>query len=144
MQPKHSRVKHHLNPYEYWYWRETISNQEDRDQYKLAPSSIPYAGEGPMGIGIKVENSRGTGLNSSTRTVIQTLRVSNIQKAQGIISNAEGKGEDVEKKAITNVISILYPYAPYDGQRDALQQLIYWQKDLILIAKTSFGKSMIL
>jgi hypothetical protein len=44
----------------------------------LALSSIPYAGEGPMGIGVEVENSRGTGLNSSIRTVIQTLRVSDI------------------------------------------------------------------
>jgi superfamily II DNA helicase RecQ len=39
---------------------------------------------------------------------------------------------------------LLYPYFPQDGQRDALHHLIYRKQDLILIAKTSFGKSMIL
>jgi hypothetical protein len=41
-------------------------------------------------------------------------------------------------------MKLLYPYPPRQGQRDALGQLIYKRKDLILIAKTSFGKSMVL
>ncbi|EED19717.1 conserved hypothetical protein [Talaromyces stipitatus ATCC 10500] len=38
---------------------------------------------------------------------------------------------------------MLYPYAPRRGQLDALFQLIFNRGDLILIAITSFGKSMI-
>ena len=45
---------------------------------------------------------------------------------------------------IDEAIQLLYPYAPWKDQRNALRQLIYKRKDLILIAKTSFGKSMIL
>ena len=46
--------------------------------------------------------------------------------------------------AIDNAVKRLYPYAPREGQRYALRKLLDHQSDLILIAKTSFGTSMIL
>ena len=46
--------------------------------------------------------------------------------------------------AIDEAIKRLYPYSPREGQRYALRKLLGDQTDLILIAKTSFGKSMIL
>lgn len=52
--------------------------------------------------------------------------------------------KDQQLTAIDKAISMLYPYRPRSGQRLALHTLIYEKKDLILIAKTSFGKSMIL
>ena len=64
--------------------------------------------------------------------------------AQRIIAGTEGVEEVEQNRAIEEAIQLLYPYPPHKGQHDALQQLIYKQKDLILIAMTSFGKSMIL
>jgi hypothetical protein len=46
--------------------------------------------------------------------------------------------------ATYEAIRLLYPYAPRDSQVEALHHLIYRHEDLILIARTSFGKSMIL
>src|SRR3981189_72817 len=79
-------------------------------------------------------------------TIVETRVVSADQAAQAqrIIAGA-GRAEEAEQnKAIDEAIQLLYPYAPREGQRNALRQLIYKRKDLILIAKTSFGKSMIL
>jgi superfamily II DNA helicase RecQ len=59
-----------------------------------------------------------------------------------IIDAKEDKNR--QKAAIYDAIELLYPYAPRDGERDILHHPIYHQKDLILIAKISFGKSMIL
>jgi superfamily II DNA helicase RecQ len=67
-----------------------------------------------------------------------------VAKAQKIIADAARADEVEQNKAIDEAIQLLYPYAPREGQRNALQHLIYKGKDLILIAKTSFGKSMIL
>lgn len=41
-------------------------------------------------------------------------------------------------------IRLLYPYWPREGQLDAIHHLMYEKKDLILIAATSFGKSLVL
>jgi len=67
-----------------------------------------------------------------------------VAQAQRIIAGAKGADEVEQNRAIEEAIQLLYPYPPREGQRDALRQLIYKGKDLILIAKTSFGKSMIL
>ena len=79
-------------------------------------------------------------------TTVQTCVVSadQIAWAQQIIAGAARAEETEQNKAIDEAIQLLYPYAPREGQCNALRQLIYKQKDLILIAKTSFGKSMIL
>ncbi len=79
-------------------------------------------------------------------TTVETRTVSADQAAQAqrIIAGAAKAEEAEQNKAIDEAIQLLYPYAPRKGQRDALRQLIYNRKDLILIAKTSFGKSMIL
>jgi superfamily II DNA helicase RecQ len=65
-------------------------------------------------------------------------------KAQGIIRGAQTRGETDQNAAIIAAIEELYNFPPRDGQREALRQLIFLRKDMILIAKTSFGKSMIL
>ena len=67
-----------------------------------------------------------------------------VARAQRMIAGAEGAGKTEQNKVIEEAIQLLYPYPPREGQRDALRHLIYKRKDLILIAKTSFGKSMIL
>jgi superfamily II DNA helicase RecQ len=67
-----------------------------------------------------------------------------VTQAQRIIADARNASEAEQNRAIEEAIQLLYPYPPRQGQRDALRQLIYKRKDLILIAKTSFGKSMVL
>jgi hypothetical protein len=53
-----------------------------------------------------------------------------IKQAQGIISKAFRKDIPEQKKAIDEAIQLLYPYAPREGQRDALHQLIYLRRVL--------------
>jgi hypothetical protein len=65
-------------------------------------------------------------------------------EAQGIIRGAQTRGKTDQNAAIIAAIEELYNFPPRDGQREALRQLIFLRKDMILIAKTSFGKSMIL
>jgi hypothetical protein len=77
-------------------------------------------------------------------TKVRSLAPEIISKAQETIAEALGKGEATEKEAIANAISILYPYKPCNGQIEALHHPIYRRRDLILIAKTPFCKSMIL
>jgi superfamily II DNA helicase RecQ len=67
-----------------------------------------------------------------------------VTQAQRIIADARNASEAEQNRAIEEAIQLLYPYPPRQCQRDALRQLIYKRKDLILIAKTSFGKSMVL
>lgn len=85
-------------------------------------------------------------IDRAGRTTVETQAVlaSKIAYAQEIIAGARLADEQAQKNAVEEAIQHIYPYPPREGQRDALWQLIYQQKDLILIAKTSFGKSMIL
>ena len=82
--------------------------------------------------------------DNTTTTKAQYVLPDQVKQAQDIISSCLEESETAQKDAIDRAISLLYPYKPRDGQRDALHHLIYRRKDLILIAKTAFGKSMIL
>ena len=55
-----------------------------------------------------------------------------VAQAQRIIAGAARAKETEQNKAIDEAIQLLYPYAPREGQRNALRQLIYKRKDLIL------------
>ena len=61
-----------------------------------------------------------------------------------IIVNAEKEDHTKQNKVIEKAIQLLYSYSSCEDQCNALRQLIYEWEDLILIAKTSFEKSMIL
>jgi len=78
------------------------------------------------------------------RTGDSVVSPNRVTQAQRIIADASNASEADQNRAIEEAIQLLYPYPPRQGQRDALRQLIYKRKDLILIAKTSFGKSMVL
>jgi superfamily II DNA helicase RecQ len=105
---------------------------EIRGQSNLASSRVR----------IEVES---TDISTGSRvTTINPLLPDRVAEAQQAIQDAASKGEIEQNSAIDKAVSILYPYPPRKGQRDALRHLIYRRKDLILIAKTSFGKSMIL
>jgi superfamily II DNA helicase RecQ len=76
-------------------------------------------------------------------TVPGVVSDTKVKQAQSLISDA-GDSHEAQERAIKEAIQLLYPYEPREGQVEALHYLIYYQRDLILIAKTSFGKSMIL
>jgi hypothetical protein len=80
----------------------------------------------------------------NTRVEARHVLANRVAQARRIIFGATQAGNVEQNKAIDEAVQFLYPYAPRKGQRNALQHLIYKRKDLILIAKTSFGKSMIL
>ena len=65
-------------------------------------------------------------------------------QTQRIIVNAEEENHTKQNKMIEKAIQLLYSYSSCEDQHNALRQLIYEQEDLILIAKISFEKSMIL
>lgn len=81
--------------------------------------------------------------NRTVSTVTQAVPGDRVVRAQNLIADARPEGEIKQRAAIDDAIQLLYGYPPREGQRDALHHLIYLRKDLILIAKTSFGKSMI-
>lgn len=86
----------------------------------------------------------GVDCDGGLKSRIQAVSSSIIAKAQAIIADSIRKDVVVQKQAIDEAVSLLYPYKPRAGQQEALHHLIYRRQDLILIAKTSFGKSMIL
>lgn len=67
-----------------------------------------------------------------------------IRLAREIISDGKEGGKEDQLRAIEEAVRLIYRFEPREGQRDALWQLLYCRKDLILIARTSFGKSLIL
>jgi hypothetical protein len=67
-----------------------------------------------------------------------------VLEAQKIIQEAREKGEKEQNAAIIAAIEGIYTFPPWNGQREALHHLVFLRKDMILIAKTSFGKSMLL
>jgi len=94
---------------------------------------------GPIQLTFEHESNDGTVILE--RQQVNTI---SILQAQKLICDAIGKNEDEQTQAIKEAIRKLYPYYPRQGQTQALRQLVYFRKDLILIAQTSFGKSMIL
>ena len=82
--------------------------------------------------------------SGNTTTQKRAVLAGDVTRAQMIIAAAESANKAEQDIAIEEAVQLLYPYPPREGQRDALRQLIYQKTDLILIAKTSFGKSMIL
>jgi superfamily II DNA helicase RecQ len=92
----------------------------------------------------EAEPKPSTPAQSYYRTENSLVSPDQVTQAQRIIADASNVSEADQSRAIEEAIQLLYPYPPRQGQRDALRQLIYKRKDLILIAKTSFGKSMVL
>src|SRR4051812_5321094 len=93
---------------------------------------------------------RGRPLQQSSSVVPVSLeftinpdRAVKVQQAQQMILDVASKASNIQRNALNKAIELLYPYAARSGQLEALFQLMFKRGDLILIAKTSFGKSMI-
>ena len=62
--------------------------------------------------------------DNTTTTKAQYVLPDQVKQAQDIISSCLEESETAQKDAIDRAISLLYPYKPRDGQRDALHHLI--------------------
>jgi superfamily II DNA helicase RecQ len=118
---------------------EDISGQEITSARPLDCIPKPSDTELDICLETEVEN-----LNGTASVIARVIPKEKVRQAQDIVLGARKKPESEQFAAICDAIPLLYPYGPRDGQRDALHHLIYLKNDLILIAKTSFGKSMIL
>src|SRR4029077_10450119 len=56
---------------------------------------------------------------------------------------AVAKDSSEQRELIVNAVKLLYPFEPRDKQVDCMQLLLYRKEDLVLVAKTSFGKSLV-
>ncbi|KAJ5557569.1 hypothetical protein N7513_003155 [Penicillium frequentans] len=100
---------------------------------------VPPEIEEPIELGVEYETEDAPVLLGK-----QQVEKNSVTQAQKLIRGAIGKSKEDQDQAIRRAVRELYPYYPREGQLQALRQLVYLRKDLILIAKTSFGKSMIL
>jgi hypothetical protein len=74
-------------------------------------------------------------------TVVAEVNREHILEAQKLVKDADRK--DLEQNyAVRQAVQKLYTYPPRSGQLNTLQHLLYTRTDLILIAKTSFGKNV--
>jgi superfamily II DNA helicase RecQ len=105
--------------------------------FKQCPSR--QTPSGTAGLGNK-QTSLDKWLSSSSAAQLP----SSLVEAQEIIQDAQEKEEKEQNAAIIAAIEGIYTFPPWDGQREALHHLVFLRKDMILIAKTSFGKSMLL
>jgi hypothetical protein len=122
-----------------------ICSQEASSTKDRIPGIVPNPNQGSPDIECDVRlETKVINTDGTTSAVTQSISKAQVIQAQKIIADARDKSEEKQKTTICDAIQLLYPYAPRDGQRDALHHLIYRREDLILIAKTSFGKSMIL
>jgi hypothetical protein len=48
-----------------------------------------------------------------------------------------------QRELISSAVRLLYPFEPREKQVDCIQWLLYQKQDLVLVAKTSFGKSLV-
>lgn len=63
---------------------------------------------------------------------------------QGLVEKARHASEEVQKEIIrAGLQRHLYPFEPRQKQIDAIWHLVFKKEDLLLTAKTSFGKSVI-
>ncbi|MCJ1360356.1 MAG: hypothetical protein MMC33_010361 [Icmadophila ericetorum] len=68
----------------------------------------------------------------------------NMLAIQGLVEKARHAPEELQKNIIrAGLQRHLYPFEPRQKQVDAIWHLVFKKKDLLLVAKTSFGKSVI-
>ena len=117
----------------------TFTNGQTQLVKWLASGNGPVPPEESIELGVEYETEGGTVLLET-----QQVEKNSVLQAQKLIRDAIETSKDEQEQAIRRAIRELYPYYPREGQLQALRRLVYLRKDLILIAKTSFGKSMIL
>ncbi|KAH8586980.1 ATP-dependent DNA helicase [Bisporella sp. PMI_857] len=82
--------------------------------------------------------------HTSEDLVEQAKNTSDMRGIQHLVTKAENASVDVQKGVIqAGLERHLYPFQPRQKQVDAIWHLVFKKDDLLLAAKTSFGKSVI-
>lgn len=124
----------------YLHQRERAAGQISLDTGPGDRQVITVNGDiNPVCLSTEVERADGSKIFEVRRVSLEQIK-----QAQDTISQAAEADHIAQMEAVYNAIAILYPYTIKPGQQEALHHLIYLRKDLILIAGTGFGKSMIL
>lgn len=117
-----------------------MNGQIQLDKWLVSSNDPASPGvEEPVELGVEYENEDGTVLLEKHQ-----VQKDSVLEAQELIQLAVDGDKERLYEAINQAIQKLYTYPAREGQLEALRHLVYLRKDLILIAKTSFGKSMIL
>ncbi|KAI5299134.1 hypothetical protein KEM56_003490, partial [Ascosphaera pollenicola] len=66
-----------------------------------------------------------------------------LKQSQALIFVGQKK-QEVEMPALKIDMKLVFPYWPHDEQAEAVAHLLYRNRDLILIVKTSFGKNTVM
>src|SRR4029077_19044681 len=129
MMPRRSRARRDPPPKR----SETTTTQDTR----LADEGLSASNvESPVQLLLELRTENGTGIVAE----VHTMDGEYILEAQKLTREADGQALEVQNYAVEQAIRKLYTYPPRSGQLKALQHLLYARTDLILIAKTSFGK----
>ena len=79
-----------------------------------------------------------------SRDKLTTDRERRIWNLQDELEAPRGSSEELQLRKIDEVIESIYPYRGREAQLKVLRWLFFQQDDIMLVAKTSFGKSMIM
>ena len=82
--------------------------------------------------------------DTRTRRGCATERARRLWDLQDQLLALRGKSEALQLSKIDEAIAFLYPYRGRAEQLEVLRWLLFEEKDMILVARTSFGKSMIM
>lgn len=117
----------------------------------LLPATTPAAGtqgQLPARREPPEQPAAGTRGQLPRRSELPLASQADVRKAQSLVRAVEGPSysDALRDQAITAAIPLLYgPHVhPKDEQVYCIRQLVYHREDIILIAKTGFGKSMIM
>ena len=83
-------------------------------------------------------------MDDTTDLVHDAENTTDMQAIQVLVEKARDAPEEVQQSIIrTGLVRHLYPFEPRQTQVEAICHLVFQKKDLLLAAKTSFGKSVI-
>ena len=83
-------------------------------------------------------------LDNQTRRSCKSDRERRLWDLQDQLLALRGESKARQLSKVDEAIAFLYPYRGHAEQLEALRWLLFEEKDMILVAKTSFGKSMIM
>ena len=78
------------------------------------------------------------------RDLVHAENTTSMLAIQSLVEKARHASEEVQKSIIrAGLQRHLYPFEPRQKQVDAIWHLVFKKEDMLLVAKTSFGKSVI-
>ena len=82
--------------------------------------------------------------SESDNQIIENAMMEPLVNLQEKLKEAEHLSKEEQMLLIEKIIKMLYEYLPWPEQTDSLWWLVFQRMDMLLVARTSFGKSMML